>query len=169
MHSKRTLTACLAAATAVSGALAIGVSSAAAHPSTPHLAPQIAAAGSTHAVVSTRHKDLGRFLDSNGRTLYLFEKDSHDKSRCASSCADEWPPLLTNGAPRAKHGVKPGLLGTIKRANGKEQVTYKGHPLYFFADDEKKGQTHGEGVKEFGAEWYVVNSHGNKIDDDDDS
>jgi predicted lipoprotein with Yx(FWY)xxD motif len=167
MHSKQILTGGLAAATAISGALAIGVNSAAAHPSTAHRAPQVATAGSKRAVVSTRHKDLGTFLDSKGRTLYLFEKDSHDKSRCTSSCAEEWPPLLTNGAPRAKHGVKPGLLGTIMRAGGKEQVTYKGHPLYFFADDEKKGQTRGEGVKEFGAEWYVVNKHGNKIDDDD--
>jgi predicted lipoprotein with Yx(FWY)xxD motif len=125
------------------------------------------AAGTSGAMsVGTRHESLGTFLDAKGRTLYLFEKDTRNKSNCGSKCAEEWPPAITKGAPIATHGVKAGLLGTTKRSNGQEQVTYNGHPLYFFADDAKKGQTHGEGVKEFGAEWYVVNTRGNKIDDD---
>jgi predicted lipoprotein with Yx(FWY)xxD motif len=166
MHSKRTLAVAIAGATAMSGTLAISVGVAAAHPSTNQRAPSVASS-SGGTTVSARHKDLGTFLVSKGRTLYMFEKDTRNKSHCGSSCATEWPPLITNGAPQATHGVKAGLLGTTMRSSGKEQVTYNGHPLYFYSDDSKKGQTHGEGVKAFGAEWYVVNKKGNKIDDDE--
>jgi predicted lipoprotein with Yx(FWY)xxD motif len=126
------------------------------------------AATSTVATVRLGSSSLGRMLvDSRGRTLYLFEKDKKGHSSCTGSCASFWPPLLTTGKPHAGTGVKQALLGTTKRANGQLQVTYRGHPLYRFALDKKAGQTKGEGLNNFGAEWYVVSAAGTKIEDED--
>jgi len=124
------------------------------------------AAGSA-ATVKTRHGKLGTFLvGTNGRTLYLFEKDKTKKSTCADACATAWPPLLTTGKPNAAGKAKASLIGTTKRADGKTQVTYKGHPVYYFVQDKKPGDTKGQGVDGFGAEWYVMSPSGKKIDDD---
>jgi predicted lipoprotein with Yx(FWY)xxD motif len=102
------------------------------------------------ALVKVSKTTLGRILvDSRGRTLYLFEKDKSRGSMCSGSCATFWPPLLTSGKPRAGAGVKAALLGTIKRAGGARQVTYRGHPLYTFKL-ERAGQTRGEGLTDFG-------------------
>ena len=78
-------------------------------------------------------------------------------SSSRSSC------VITSGKPLATNGVKASLLGTTKRADGRMQVTYNGHPLYTFVKDTKKGQTNGEELKAFGAEWYVVSPAGAKI------
>jgi predicted lipoprotein with Yx(FWY)xxD motif len=129
-----------------------------------------AATGSAagRATVNTRHGKLGTFLvGPNGRTLYLFEKDKTSKSTCSGQCAQFWPPLLTSGKPKASGRAKGSLLGTTRRSDGRTQVTYKGHPVYFFAQDTKAGQTNGEGLKAFGAKWYVLAPSGKKIDDDD--
>jgi predicted lipoprotein with Yx(FWY)xxD motif len=112
-------------------------------------------------VVSTAKTSLGRILvDSHGRTLYLFEKDKNGKSACSGQCAAAWPPLIAKSKPRAASGAKASLLGTTKRADGRRQVTYKGHPLYTFVKDTKKGQTNGEGVDAFGALWWAVSPAG---------
>jgi len=125
------------------------------------------AAQSGGARVLTRSSSLGTHLvDSGGRTLYLFEKDKHGRSSCSGTCAGFWPPLLTSGKPVAGHGVKAALLGTTRRSDGKMQVTYGGHPLYRFSLDTKAGQTKGEGLDKFGAEWYVIAPSGKKIDKD---
>ena len=117
--------------------------------------------------MKTRHGKLGTFLvGTNGRTLYLFEKDKTKKSTCSGDCATAWPPLLTTGKPKAAGKAKASLLGTTKRADGKTQVTYKGHPVYYFVQDKKAGDTNGQGVDGFGAEWYVMAPSGKKIDDD---
>jgi predicted lipoprotein with Yx(FWY)xxD motif len=119
------------------------------------------------ATVKTRHGKLGTFLvDSKGRTLYLFEKDKTSKSKCSGDCATAWPPLLSSSKPKASGGAKASLLSTSKRSDGTRQVTYNGHPLYYFVQDKKAGDTKGEGVDGFGAEWYAVSSAGKKIDDD---
>jgi predicted lipoprotein with Yx(FWY)xxD motif len=129
------------------------------------LAPGAGAAYKT-TTVSARHTSLGTVLvGPNGRTLYLFEKDKGGKSSCSGACASVWPPLTTSGTPKASGGVRSSLLGTTKRAGGVKQVTYKGHPLYYYVTDTKSGQTTGEGVKSFGAEWYVLATSGNKIDE----
>jgi predicted lipoprotein with Yx(FWY)xxD motif len=119
------------------------------------------------ATVKTHHGKLGTYLvDSKGRTLYLFEKDKTTKSTCYGSCAQGWPPLLTSGKPKAAGGAKASRLSTTKRRNGQRQVTYKGHPLYYFFGDKKAGQTKGQGLDAFGAKWYVVAPSGKKIDTD---
>jgi predicted lipoprotein with Yx(FWY)xxD motif len=127
------------------------------------LAPTGHAATST-ASLKTRHGKLGTFLvDSSGRTLYLFQKDKTSKSTCSGACATNWPPLLTTGKPGGSGGVRKAMLGTTKRADGKLQVTYNGHPLYHFAGDAKPGDTKGQGVNAFGAKWYAVNSAGKRL------
>ena len=119
------------------------------------------------ATVTTARTGLGRIIvDGRGRSLYLFEKDAHGRSACSGVCTVYWPPLLTNGRSIAIKGAKPSLLGSIRRADGSRQVSYAGHPLYFFSGDTRPGQTNGEGLKDFGASWYVLMPSGKKIDRD---
>ena len=119
------------------------------------------------ATVTTARTGLGQIIvDGSGRSLYLFEKDRHGRSACSGVCTVYWPPLLTNGRPTAVKGAKPSLLGSIRRADGSHQVTYAGHPVYFFSGDAGRGQTNGEGLKDFGAAWYVLTPSGAKIDRD---
>ena len=115
--------------------------------------------------MSTRHTPLGTVLvDSNGRTLYLFEQDKSTKSTCYGGCAGIWPPLTTS--PKAAGGVSAAKLGTSKRTDGTSIVTYGGHPLYTYVGDAAPGDTKGEGLDQFGAKWYVVAPSGQKIDKD---
>ena len=119
-------------------------------------------ATSKPATVKTGTSSLGRIIvDGQSHTLYLFEKDKRGKSACSGACAQNWPPLLTKGAPKAGADAKASLLGTIKRADGTTQVTYNKHPLYTFVGDQgKRGATKGEGLDAFGAKWYVVTAKG---------
>jgi predicted lipoprotein with Yx(FWY)xxD motif len=120
------------------------------------------------ATVRASQSQLGRILvDGRGRTLYLFEKDKHGKSSCNGACATAWPPLIASGKPHAGAGAKASLLGTTKRKDGRRQVTYNRHPLYTFVKDTKMGQTNGEGLDAFGAEWYAVSPAGTKIENDE--
>ena len=107
---------------------------------------------------------LGRILvDSRGITLYDFVKDKGKTSVCYGACAALWPPLITHGKPVAGPGVRPSLLGTTKRKDGKLEVTYGGHPLYYFVSDRKPGQTTGQGVNQFGGPWWVLSAAGKEI------
>ena len=108
---------------------------------------------------------LGKILlDSKGRTVYLFEKDTGPKSTCSGACAQEWPPVTTSGKPSAGGGLQASMLGTTKRSDGTTQVTYNGHPLYRFSADQKPGDTSGQNVDAFGAEWYVLSPAGHKVE-----
>ncbi len=121
---------------------------------------------SAGSALQLRKTPLGRVLaDGRGRTLYLFEADEYGLSACSGKCATFWPPLLTRGAPRAGAGVHAGLIGTTKRSGGGLQVTYAGYPVYRFVKDAKPGQAAGQGVDGFGAEWYVLDALGRKIED----
>jgi predicted lipoprotein with Yx(FWY)xxD motif len=105
--------------------------------------------------VRTRaHDTLGTFLtDDQGKTLYLFSRDSANLSACYDRCATTWPPLLVDASgPQLAAGVG-GALGTIIRDDGNRQVTYEGKPLYYFARDANIGDTNGQGV---GNVWFVV-------------
>jgi predicted lipoprotein with Yx(FWY)xxD motif len=109
----------------------------------------------------------GKFLaDGHGRALYLFEADKGSMSTCTGACAAAWPPVTASAMPMAGGGVSQSMLGTTKRADGTEQLTYNGHPLYYFSADTGSGMAKGQGVKAFGADWYVVDGKGSKIDDD---
>jgi predicted lipoprotein with Yx(FWY)xxD motif len=117
------------------------------------------------ATVKTGTSSLGRIVvDGQSHTLYLFQKDKGAKSACSGACAQNWPPLLTKGAPKAGAGAKASLLGTTKRADGKLQVTFAGHPLYYFEGDTAPGTTSGQGSSAFGADWWVVGPTGAAIE-----
>ena len=109
-------------------------------------------------------------VDGAGRTLYLFEADSHAKSACSGACAQVWPPLLTDGAmPTVSSPVQARLLGAVMRSDGTRQVTYNHHPLYLYVGDRRRGDAHGQGLDQFGAGWYVVTAAGDKIDSGDEA
>ena len=117
--------------------------------------------GTTVAVAKTR---IGRILvDSKGITLYDFVTDKGGVSGCYGACAALWPPLITKGKPHAGRGVRASLLGTTKRKDGKLEVTYNHHPLYYFVTDRKPGQTTGQGVNQFGGPWWVLSPAGREI------
>jgi predicted lipoprotein with Yx(FWY)xxD motif len=106
----------------------------------------------------------GTYLTGAGqRTVYLWVADSGGMSSCSGACAKAWPPLTTTGKPIAGNGVHSSLLGTIKRSDGSKQVTYKGHPLYYFVEDNGKGSIKGQGSDAFGADWWLVSPSGAAI------
>jgi predicted lipoprotein with Yx(FWY)xxD motif len=107
---------------------------------------------------------IGKILvDSRGRTLYLFKADQGTKSACTGACASAWPPLLVKGKPTLGNGVNASLVGTAARPEGTTQLTYNGHPVYLFAQDQQAGETNGQGVSAFGAAWFALNSAGNQV------
>jgi predicted lipoprotein with Yx(FWY)xxD motif len=121
-----------------------------------------AAAGG--AIVRIAKTPLGRILvDSRGITLYDFVPDKGTTSVCYGACAALWPPLITHGKPVAGPGVKATLLGTTRRSDGKLEVTYASHPLYYFVTDRHPGQTTGQGVIQFGGPWWVLSAAGKEI------
>lgn len=124
----------------------------------------VAASATGGTSVKVAKSKLGSILvDSRGITLYDFPPDKAGKSTCYGACAALWPPLLTKAKPQAGPGVKASLLGTTRRKDGKLEVTYNGHPLYYFVTDRKPGQTTGQGVNQFGAPWWVLSPAGKEI------
>ena len=130
----------------------------------------VASALATAAFASTKTSTIalkstaaGKVLvGANGRTLYLFTADKGAKSVCYGKCATYWPPLIA-GKPTAGAGLNASRLGTTKRKDGKLQVTYNGHPLYFFAADKKAGDIKGQDFVHFGGTWWVVSAAGAKV------
>jgi predicted lipoprotein with Yx(FWY)xxD motif len=117
----------------------------------------MSARGTRVKVVSSNY---GRVIaDRKGEAFYLFDKENSKKPRCYGACASVWPPVLTKGKPKAANGANQNLLGTTKRANGKLQVTYAGHPLYYYVDDSP-GTILCHDVVEFGGLWLVVGPDG---------
>jgi predicted lipoprotein with Yx(FWY)xxD motif len=125
-----------------------------------------AASGGTGVVSAAKVGDLGTILvDSEGQTLYDFHKDKGSKSACYDACAGAWPPLLTEGSPKAEEGAQAGMLGTTKRKDGTFQVTYNGWPLYTYVGDQKPGEANGNDIDQFGAEWYALQPNGQEPED----
>jgi predicted lipoprotein with Yx(FWY)xxD motif len=115
-------------------------------------------------MVKVATSPLGRILvDSKGITLYDFAPDKGTTSVCYGACAALWPPLTTQGKPIAGPGVRASLLSTTKRSDGKLEVTYGGHPLYYFVSDQKPGQTTGQGINQFGGPWWVISPAGKEV------
>jgi predicted lipoprotein with Yx(FWY)xxD motif len=173
-------------ATAIGGAAAVAVLAAACSSgsssasSAPASTPSSAAAGSSSsaaagssssasssgsaAVISTATASGATFLtDKSGRAVYLWAKDSGGMSACTGACAGSWPPVTTNGAPTVSGGAKASDLGTITRSDGTKQVTYDGHPLYYYAGDSGPGMASGQGSDAFGAKWWLVAPAGSSI------
>ena len=116
------------------------------------------------ATVGVASTGLGDVLvDRQGRTLYLFARDSDTANACTGACAVNWPPLLVQGAPLVGSGATPSDVGRTVRADGFSQLTYNGHPLYTFVNDKKPGDTNGEGISAFGGSWFAVSPAGAKV------
>jgi predicted lipoprotein with Yx(FWY)xxD motif len=158
--------AAVLALTALAAAACGGGSTATAATQAPkRTAAQASTPAARHApTVRVAETRLGKILvDSRGRTLYLFRKDSGTKSACSGACTTAWPPLRAGAKPTVAAGAKASLVGTTRRSDGKPQVTYNGHPLYTFIMDKKSGDTNGEGVVAFGAGWFVVSPAGKQV------
>lgn len=100
---------------------------------------------------------LGQYLTgADGRTLYFYEGDSKGESKCYEYCAEKFPPVTAKGKPTAGNGVTAAGLGTIKRSTGETQVTYDGHPLYYFTSDVLPGSTSGNATRMYGGSWHAM-------------
>jgi predicted lipoprotein with Yx(FWY)xxD motif len=153
--ARAALLAALAVAVAACGGSDDGGSGPAATEAPTTTAAQ-AASGTTVAVASSKLGDI--LVDGDRRTLYAFTKDKGDQSACTGQCATNWPALT--GTATAGTGVQASLLSTSMQANGTNQVTYGGKPLYYFAGDAKPGDTNGQGV---GNVWFVLTANGELV------
>ena len=161
---KRTGVAILTAAALALVIAACGSSSSKKTTTTAASKPAAATQPAQGVKVSLRKVSFGTVLvGPNSHTVYLFLKDKGTTSQCNGKCAVVWAPLTTSGQPQAGPGLQASLLGTSKRSDGTMQVTYGGHPVYYYDDDKKPGMTEGESKKEFGAEWYAVGADGKKV------
>jgi predicted lipoprotein with Yx(FWY)xxD motif len=123
-----------------------------------------ASAASAGTVITTSSGSAGTFLtDGSGHAVYLWVKDGMNKSECSGACAGAWPPVTVSGTLTASGGAEGSDLGTITGANGSKQVTYDGHPLYYYAGDSGPGQSNGQGSDGFGAKWWLVSPSGAQI------
>ncbi|MBA3525151.1 MAG: hypothetical protein H0T85_11520 [Geodermatophilaceae bacterium] len=114
----------------------------------------------TGVTVTTGNSQYGEMLfDGTGQAIYLFDLETSPEARCYGNCAVAWPPVLTDGPPQASGAAKSGLLGSTQRDDGTTQVTYAGHPLYYYVDDGKN-EVLCHDVVEFGGLWLVVTPAG---------
>lgn len=121
-----------------------------------------ATASSPQAVaVKLGTSSLGEILvDGDGKTLYLFKKDTGSTSACTGACTNAWPPLLGSSVTPGA-GLDSGDFATITRDDGTTQITFYGHPLYRYAADETAGETTGQGLN---GNWYVVSKSGQPVE-----
>jgi predicted lipoprotein with Yx(FWY)xxD motif len=118
----------------------------------------------TRPALTVRSSSFGKVLfDGRGFVLYAFTRDRR-ASRCYGACAKAWPPYF---APRGRlsvgRGVNRALLGTVKRRNGRRQVTYAGRPLYYYVGDRRPGQILCQDVVEYGGRWLIVRPSGKLV------
>lgn len=122
--------------------------------------PTLSPTSGPGTTVIVADSDYGPMLyDATGQPIYLFDAETTTTPECYGECAEAWPPVFTNGTPQARKGTRAGLLGTTKRRDGRTQVTYAGHPLYFYAH-EGKYQVRCHDVVEYGGTWLVVRPDG---------
>jgi predicted lipoprotein with Yx(FWY)xxD motif len=127
-------------------------------------APPTTATGQPATVGVADEDNLGSILvESRGRTLYLFQKDSGTRSACYGACAQDWPPLRATGQPTTGSEADASLIGTSARSDGKPQLTYNDHPLYLFSGDTEAGDLDGQGSTAFGGAWFALSPAGDAI------
>jgi predicted lipoprotein with Yx(FWY)xxD motif len=115
------------------------------------------------AIGTAKSSDGTYLTGASGRAVYLWVADRNGQSVCSGECAKAWPPVIAKSTPNAAGGVNAANLGTTTRADGSKQVTYKGHPLYYFVEDSGSGMTKGQGSDGFGAKWWLVAPSGSAI------
>lgn len=147
---------------AVVAVLAAACSSGSSTSSSPGAAAGASGSGST--VIKTASSSAGSILtDGSGRAVYLWVADTNGKSACSGACAGAWPPVMASGTVTASGSAKSGDLGSITRSDGSKQVTYNGHPLYYFVGDSGAGTASGQGSDQFGAKWWLVSPAGSDV------
>jgi predicted lipoprotein with Yx(FWY)xxD motif len=163
--SKRLVANATAALALIAASCGGSSPSTAASSQSPSAAPSASAAATPTTIATANNSKLGQqiLVDAKGITLYLFVADTGTTSTCYQACAQLWPPVLTSGAPVAGSGAQSSLLGTTTRTDGKVEVTYAGHPLYYYLVDKQAGDTTGQAVNSFGALWWVVSPSGAAI------
>jgi predicted lipoprotein with Yx(FWY)xxD motif len=161
MQSKLLVTIAIGAVALLAAGCGGTTSTATASPSTATASPSPSAAATGTTIALATNAKLGQILvDGKGMTVYLFVADTGTASTCYTSCAQFWPPVLTTGAPQAGTGAQMSMLGTTTRTDGQVEVTYAGHPLYYFLKDKVAGDATGQGVNGFGALWWVMGPSG---------
>ena len=156
--------ACSSAASSTSAAAAPASPAGASSPSAASSAPAAAAGASGGTVITTAKSSAGTFLTTgSGKAVYLWVKDTGDMSNCNGACAGAWPPVTTTATATASGAAKASDIGTITRSDGTKQVTYDGHPLYYFSGDSGPGTASGQGSDAFGAKWWLVTPAGAAI------
>jgi len=131
----------------------------------PSAAASAPAGPTAPASLATAGSGLGTILtDGQGRTVYLLDSDPSGRSTCAADCAAVWPPVTSTEPLAAGAGLVQAMLGSSTRSDGSTQLTYGGHPLYYFVHDSGPGTTAGQGITTFGGTWFVLDPAGNKID-----
>lgn len=121
---------------------------------------------SVGVLIVSKHSHDGTILAAGPKrlTVYMFEGDHGSTSSCSGTCAQVWPPVTTAAAATTSGAAVASDLGTTTRSDGTKQVTYKGHPLYFYVKDKDDGDAYGQNVNGFGADWYVLKPSGVKVD-----
>jgi predicted lipoprotein with Yx(FWY)xxD motif len=158
--------ACSSAASTSTGAAAPAAPASSAAPASPAGAssPSSGASSSGGTVITTAKSSAGTFLtNGSGRAVYLWVKDTGDMSNCNGACAGAWPPVTTTATATASGSAKASDIGTITRSDGTKQVTYDGHPLYYFSGDSGPGTATGQGSDGFGAKWWLVAPTGSDV------
>ncbi len=136
-------------------------------PTSSAAASTTAASASDAVVVTTKHAKMGTILAAGPKklTVYLWEADKGGTSVCSGACEKVWPPVKSSEAGKAAGAAVAADLGTTTRSDGAKQLTYKGHPLYYYVKDKDDGDAYGQGSNSFGAGWYVLRPNGSKIDE----
>ena len=101
-------------------------------------------------------------FDQRSQALYAFTRDAPARSNCSGACLAAWPPFLASNGVRALRGVDAKKITTFRRADGRRQVAYAGHPLYFYAGDPR-GRILCQNAREFGGSWLVVRPSGGLV------
>ena len=152
---------------ACSSAASTGSAAAPASPASPAggaSTPSAGASTSGGTVIETASSPAGTILtNGSGQAVYLWAKDTGDMSTCTGACAGAWPPVTTTAAATASGSAKASDVGTITRSDGTKQVTYDGHPLYYFSGDSGPGTATGQGSDSFGAKWWLVAPAGSDV------
>jgi predicted lipoprotein with Yx(FWY)xxD motif len=164
MTRSRSIGFVAAAAAVALAALSLAACGSSGSTATASSGPPTTAAGMPATIGVANNGGLGKILvDSHGKTLYLFQKDSGTRSACTGACAGAWPPLRASHKPVVGSGASPSMVTTAPRSDGAPQVVYHGHLLYLFSGDKKPGDTNGQGVTAFGGAWYAVSPAGNMV------
>ena len=117
------------------------------------------------ATLIVRDSRYGKVIwDGRGYALYAFTRDRRrGPSQCYGACARAWPVYYSKTALRAGPGIKRSLIGTVRRRDGRRQITYNGWPLYYYVDENRPGLILCQNVDEFGGLWLVVRPSGKLV------